>query len=283
MKRAMYRKQVAIGAARPVIKKGQKYRKDHTMASSFDKAMRNDSFGFACLHMSVSESIGAARVRIENKHRTETKVGVRTRDDTATKDDDFIAIDEIVSFGQGEAFKEIEIRIIDDHGWEPDEDFYVELYAADGKNGDKLAGRDTEVRITILDDDKPGQLAFANPTVRHAATHSDCVINVKRIHDADGEVTVKYKTIEIDSGERTARAGVDFEKTENTLVFKHNETQKEIVVKILSKELAEGEERDEIFGLKLYDPTNGVKISKRDVCHIELVQDAKAARQADAL
>ena len=49
-------------------------------------------------------------------------------------------------------------------------------------------------------------------------------------------------------------------------------------MKILHKEIAEGEERDEIFGFKLYDPTNGVKISKRDVCHIELVQDAKSAR-----
>jgi len=62
------------------------------------------------------------------------------------------------------------------------------------------------------------------------------------------------------------------------LVFEHNETEKEIVVKILDKELAEGEERDEIFGLKLYNPTNGVKVSKRDVCHIELVKDAKSAR-----
>jgi len=126
-------------------------------------------------------------------------------------------------------------------------------------------------------------LAFSNPNVRHAATHSDCVINIKRIHDADGEVTVKYKTIEIDQGDRTARSGVDFEKTEGILTFGHNETQKEIVVKILEKELLEGEERDEIFGIKLFDPTNGVKISKRDVCHVELVKDAKSARQAQAL
>lgn len=104
----------------------------------------------------------------------------------------------------------------------------------------KLPGRDTEVRITILDDDKPGQLAFANPNVRHAANFSDCVVNIKRIHDADGEVSVHYRTIEIDSGDRTARAEVDFEHTEGTLVFGHNETQKEIVIKILFKELGEG-------------------------------------------
>ena len=193
----------------------------------FDKSMKNDSYGFRCLHMSVSESIDKARVIIANKHKTGGTIGVRTRDDTATAGDDFIAINEILTFAQGEAQKEVEIKIIDDHGWEPDEDFYVELYdpnTSKGRHGDKLPGRDTEVRITILDDDKPGQLAFVNPNIRHAATHSDCVINIKRIHDADGEVTVKYRTIEIDSGDRTARADIDFEKAEGTLTFGHNET-----------------------------------------------------------
>lgn len=62
MKRTMYRKQVALGAPRPIIKKGEKYRQDHVLAANFDKAMKNDSYGFKCLHMSVSESIDKARV-----------------------------------------------------------------------------------------------------------------------------------------------------------------------------------------------------------------------------
>lgn len=128
MKRAMYRKQVAIGATRPVIKKGQQYRKEHVQASSFDQNMKNDNFGFKCLHMSVSESIDKCRIQVINKHKTEGEVGVRTRDDTATANDDFIPINETLKFSAGEASKEIEVKIIDDHGWEPDEDFYVELY-----------------------------------------------------------------------------------------------------------------------------------------------------------
>ena len=47
--------------------------------------------------------------------------------------------------------------------------------------------------------------------------------------------------------------------------------------------MPDGVERDGIFGVKLENPTHGLKISKRDVCIIELAQDAKAARQADAL
>ena len=247
------------------------------MASDYDKAVKHPDYGFTCLHMSVSESIGNAVVTIVNKNKNHaSSIGVRTKDDTATAGDDFIQLDQEINFKKGDKKDTVSIKIIDDHGWEPDEDFYVELY--DLNTGVKLSGRDTECRITILDDDEPGQIAFANPNVRHAATFNECVVVVKRIHSADGEVSVCYKTVQIDQGERTARDDVDFEKKEGVLVFEHNETEKEIVVKILDKELAEGEERDEIFGLKLYNPTNGVKVSKRDVCHIELVKDAKSAR-----
>jgi hypothetical protein len=51
----------------------------------------------------------------------------------------------------------------------------------------------------------------------------------------------------------------------------------EIHVKVLHKELAEGVERDEMFGVELYDASSGLKISKRSTAMIELVKDAKSA------
>jgi solute carrier family 8 (sodium/calcium exchanger) len=45
----------------------------------------------------------------------------------------------------------------------------------------------------------------------------------------------------------------------------------------------EGVDYDGMFGLELHSPTTGVKLSARDVCLIELVKDAKSARQAEAL
>lgn len=57
----------------------------------------------------------------------------------------------------------------------------------------------------------------------------------------------------------------------------------EIHVKVLPKELKDGEERDEMFGVELYDASNGLKISKRNTAMIELVKDAKSAFQANAL
>ena len=48
----------------------------------------------------------------------------------------------------------VDVGIMDDDNWEPDEDFFVQLYNVD--TGEELQGQDTKTRVTIIDDDKPG-------------------------------------------------------------------------------------------------------------------------------
>ena len=69
------------------------------------------------------------------------------------------------------------MQIVDDDGWEPDEDFYVELY--DKNTGERLHGQDAVTRVTILDDDKPGMLVFEEKkAIRHPANEDTChVVN----------------------------------------------------------------------------------------------------------
>jgi solute carrier family 8 (sodium/calcium exchanger) len=55
-------------------------------------------------------------------------IGVRTVDGTANATEDFIGFDKELNFEQRDLEKEIEVEIVDDDEWEPDEDFYVELY-----------------------------------------------------------------------------------------------------------------------------------------------------------
>lgn len=57
---------------------------------------------------------------------------------------------------------------------------------------------------------------------------------------------VDYTTMELDQTEHTATAGVDFEFTKGTLEFKQGETEKQILVPIISKD---SEERDESFAI----------------------------------
>jgi len=72
-------------------------------------------------------------------------------------------MDEIITMGRKENEKKVQIPIVDDEEWEPDLDFFVELYDPnkDSKDGaDRLVGEDTRCKVTILDEDFPGTLGF---------------------------------------------------------------------------------------------------------------------------
>ena len=54
--------------------------------------------------------------------------------------------------------------IIDNNEWNPDLEFYIDLY--DISSGKRLPGDDTRCSVTILDEDFPGQLGFEMTEVR---------------------------------------------------------------------------------------------------------------------
>ena len=162
---------------------------------------KNPKFGFSCLHYSVSEAAGAIKIKILNKSKTAGSVWVRTKEGDAQPDLDYKHIDEEVVFKSGQVEAEVPVQIVDDDGWEPDEDFYVELYNKNSQ--DRLVGDDTVTRVTILDDDKPGMLVFEEKKAfRHAANESNCIVVVNRIQGTDGDIRVKYKTVVLGQGDQ---------------------------------------------------------------------------------
>ena len=52
--------------------------------------------------------------------------------------------------------KEVDVEIVDDDGWEPDEDFFIYIYDINDDSKKQLMGDNTRTKVTILDDDKPG-------------------------------------------------------------------------------------------------------------------------------
>lgn len=58
--RIKYRKQVNnfMTGKRPVIAKYEKMKLEHAHADQIDEHLKNEDFGFQCLHYSVSESSG---------------------------------------------------------------------------------------------------------------------------------------------------------------------------------------------------------------------------------
>lgn len=194
IERINFRKAVGIAYKKEAIAKGTILRRENKSADMLDDHQKNPKFGFSCLHYSVSEAAGALRIKILNKTKIACTVGVRTVDGEACANDDYIPIDEEIKFKSGQTEAEAIVKILDDEDWEPDEDFYVELYDMGSKT--RLIGEDTRTRVTILDDDKPGMLVFEEKkTLRHPANESECTVVVKREQGTDGKITVKYKTV----------------------------------------------------------------------------------------
>ena len=61
---------------------------------------------------------------------------------------------------------------------------------------EELQGQDTRTRVTIIDDDKPGQIAFEeSKTIKAIASDKIAEIVIIRKNGSDGEVKVDYETI----------------------------------------------------------------------------------------
>eukprot|EP00351_Strombidinopsis_sp_SopsisLIS2011_P003746 CAMPEP_0116877698 /NCGR_PEP_ID=MMETSP0463-20121206/9445_1 /TAXON_ID=181622 /ORGANISM="Strombidinopsis sp, Strain SopsisLIS2011" /LENGTH=182 /DNA_ID=CAMNT_0004525173 /DNA_START=1072 /DNA_END=1620 /DNA_ORIENTATION=- len=118
----------------------------------------NDIIGFKCLHYSVAESSIHVNLVIEKKKSEEFTFWVKTRDGTALADEDYIPKEELITFKATEKERTIKIGLVDSHDWEPDEDFFVDL--CDEQTKKRLDGDNTCCKVTILDDDNPGQLVF---------------------------------------------------------------------------------------------------------------------------
>lgn len=75
-------------------------------------------------------------------------------DGSAKVNEDYVKVDEIITFEPGVSEKQVLVHIIDDNKWEPDEEFFLKLSLVDKPEGDLVQlGRISIMEITILDDD----------------------------------------------------------------------------------------------------------------------------------
>ena len=125
--RIKYRKQAMnnLSRKRPVIEKYEKLKLEHAHADALDTNLKNERFGFNCLHYSVSESSGKLTIQVINKMREPAKVRAKTIDGDAKANEDYIPFDDVITFAKGEYMKTFDVGIMDDDNWEPDEDFFV--------------------------------------------------------------------------------------------------------------------------------------------------------------
>ena len=273
--RMKYRRVIGnqISGRKPfIVVKGMKKQVENALASSLKKSELNPYVGFKCLHYSVTEGAGFLEVTVYKKTNDALEIGVRTIDDTACHPDDYQEIDEVLTFKRDEMQKSVKVEVVDDNEWEPDEDFLIELY--DVSTSNRLEGKDTQTRVTIIDDDEPGKIGFHSSKITCQSKNKIVKVKAVRKHGCDGIVKVKYQVKEADEKVRnSAKQFQHFIPKTETLIFENGEIEKEIEVKLIEQD-DEDPDRDDIFQIKLFDiEPEGAELTKKDKCILHIVGD----------
>ena len=182
-------------------------------------------------------------------------------------EEDYIKIDEVLTFEPEETMKEVMVEIVNDNQWEPDEEFFLKLSLLhpDEERQNVQLGRVSIMEVTILNDDNPGCFTFEKRGLLVTESIGSAAIKVIRRNGADGQVSVKWRTIDKD-----AINGKDYFGGEGELVFKHSEVEKEIMIPIVNDMAPE---KDEHFEIELFEPTGGAKVGKINRTAVTIISD----------
>merc|ERR1712079_389753 len=185
----------------------------------------------------VLESIGTYKLHIIRHGRMDETVKVRleTIDGSAVEEEDYKPLNETLTFEPNERTKEIGLEIVDDNQWEPDEEFFVKLTLIPQESENVRLGRTSIMEITILNDDEPGTITFEKRGYLVKESCGEAEIAVLRQNGADGEISIKWRTID-----KSAVNGKDYKGTsedkESRIEFKHGETHQLIKIPTIDDE-----------------------------------------------
>mmetsp|Transcript_16853 Transcript_16853/g.23275 ORF Transcript_16853/g.23275 Transcript_16853/m.23275 type:complete len:617 (+) Transcript_16853:1233-3083(+) len=230
-------------------------------------------FAFGSPGYSVLETHGTLKIMVLRGGPLVDRVCVdfHSEDGTATvEDNDYKAVKGTLVFEKGQSKGFIEVEIIKDDQYEPDEIFYMHL--SNPTAGEVMT---PQVEIMIIDDDEPGIISFEKAMVEVLETASEVVLNVKRQKGCDGKVSCDYKTVN-----NTAKAGMAFTETSGTISYEPNEANQQIVVYFPTDSVLEVHNS---FYVSLENPQGGCQLSKRSRCLITFVSDDEVTELAEKM
>jgi solute carrier family 8 (sodium/calcium exchanger) len=243
---------------------------------------------FSCPSLSVLENAGNVTLTVQCNRAVQDSnadiyIVAQTQDGTAISEEDYVHTREELHFAPGETEKAVVVSLIDDTEYEPDENFLVTLEPAkSGRKGVK-SGCEFDffpfkiASVTIVNDDDPGTFEWESPAKSTEEKGDDksgfAKLKIVRRNGADGEVTVKYK-----SADGSAIAGDDFEPLNGEVVFKHQESEKVVKVRILEDD---NYEKSETFSVDLSVDQAGAKLGANSSVVVTILGDEDSARVAN--
>jgi len=217
--------------------------------------------------VAVLEGIGTYKLNIVRHGRMDetVKVKLETIDGSAVEEEDYKPLNETLTFEPNERTKEIGLEIVDDNQWEPDEEFFVKLTLIPQESENVRLGRTSIMEITILNDDEPGTITFEKRGYLVKESCGDAEIAVLRQNGADGEISIKWRTVD-----KSAVSGKDYTGGEDVCTFKHGETHQLIKIPIIDDMEFE---KDENFEIELFEPEGGAKLGKINRSAVTITND----------
>mmetsp|Transcript_8082 Transcript_8082/g.18916 ORF Transcript_8082/g.18916 Transcript_8082/m.18916 type:complete len:867 (+) Transcript_8082:186-2786(+) len=190
-------------------------------------------------------------------------VTVKSRDGNAKAGEDFVGVDEKLTFEPGELEKLVTVEILDDEGQEKDEEFFLDLQEAEyvtGAKGEEVDVHLGEVQTTavlILDDDGPGTVMFEKEDLTVQEGLEDLVIEVlvQRKGGFGAGPSCKYKT-----EDDTAQADRDYGAVEGEIKFEQGQVYHKIPITIKARGRYE---TVEYFRLILSDSCGGLQFNEK--------------------
>ncbi|EFX70229.1 hypothetical protein DAPPUDRAFT_328233 [Daphnia pulex] len=225
---------------------------------------------FHAIACAVPESVGRFPITIVRSGKTDNSVSVRveTIDGSAVGGQDFVTFNQVIQFEAGELEKIVTMEIIDDNQYEPDEQFYIKLSLTGTKaikQKDVMLGRISIMEVTVLNDDDPGTITFEERGILVKESVGVAQVPVLRKNGADGEVSVRWRTID-----KNAVSGKAYIGGEGCLVFKHSEMKRVIEIPISNDMMPE---KDECFEVELSDPTGGAVLGSITKLAVTITND----------
>gem|GEM_PF-6153828 len=191
--------------------------------------------------VSVDESDGAANVAVtlSGNPSNPVNVSISTVEDSALQSTDYYGLFQVLEFDPGEQTINVPVLLIDDQSAEPDEQFYVRLFNADGA----IIAND-KATITISDTDQ-GSALFS--IMADDVVEGDMLNVSVKLSQAQTQIT----SVDISSAPVSANRGIDFYGIYATLTFDPGETEKTISIETLDDTEME---QSETLRLRLFSP-----------------------------
>ena len=176
---------------------------------------------------------------------------------TATQGVDYFGFSSSVEFPAGTVSKTINVSLIQDNVFEPDETFFVNL-----TNATNATIADAQGQGTISNDDPQPGIAiagFASPQ-EGTGTTNNASFEVRLSNPSHQTITVAFAT-----ADGTATAGADYTATSGTITFNPGETSKFITVALIGDST---DEVNETFVVNLSNATNATITGAQGVATI---------------